>query len=74
MINKINSVIGTLAAIIFFAGITVTLNKSNMITFWDVLPVYVIMLATFCMMGIEVYECLTEDTKKKKKIVPYGFD
>ena len=33
MINKINSVIGTLAAIIFFSGITYTLNKSNMITF-----------------------------------------
>ena len=67
MINKINSVIGTLAAIIFFVGITVTLNKSNMITFLDVLPVYIIMLATFCMMGVEVYECLTEDTKKRKK-------
>lgn len=67
MINKINSVIGTLAAIIFFSGITYTLNKSNMITFLDVLPVYIIMFATFCMMSVEVYQCLTEDTEKKKK-------
>jgi hypothetical protein len=38
-----------------------------MITFLDVLPVYIIMLGTFYMMGVEVYECLTADTKKKKK-------
>jgi hypothetical protein len=25
------------------------------------------MFATFCMMGVEVYQCLTEDTEKKKK-------
>ena len=67
MINKINAVVGTLFAMLFFAGITVTLNKSNMITFLDVLPVYIIMGGTFYMMSIEVMECLREDTKGKKK-------
>jgi len=67
MMNKINAVVGTLFAMTFFGGITLTLNKSNMITFFDVLPVYIIMLGTFYMMGVEVYECLTADTKKKKK-------
>lgn len=67
MINKINAVVGTLFAMIFFAGITITLNKSNMISFFDVLPVYIIMGGTFYMMSVEVMECLREDTKKKKK-------
>ena len=67
MINKINAVVGTLFAMLFFTGITITLNKSNMITFLDVLPVYIIMGGTFYMMSIEVMECLREDTKGKKK-------
>ena len=67
MINKINAVVGTLFAMLFFGGITITLNKSNMITFLDVLPVYIIMGGTFYMMSIEVMECLREDTKGMKK-------
>ena len=67
MINKINAVVGTLFAMTFFSGITITLNKSNMISFFDVLPVYIIMVGTFYMMSVEVMECLREDTKKKKK-------
>jgi len=67
MMNKINAVVGTLFAMLFFGGITLTLNKSNMITFFDVLPVYIIMGGTFFMMSVEVIECLKEDTKKKKK-------
>jgi hypothetical protein len=37
-------------------GVTVTLNASNMITFFDILPVWIIMGAAIFMMMIEVLE------------------
>lgn len=56
MINKIAAILGTGLTIIFLLGVTVTLNASNMITFFDILPVWIIMAAAIFMMMIEVLE------------------
>ena len=56
MINKIAAILGTGLTIIFLLGVTITLNASNMITFFDILPVWIIMAAAIFMMMIEVLE------------------
>tara|TARA_B100001027_G_scaffold59487_1_gene40164 strand:- start:7080 stop:7307 length:228 start_codon:yes stop_codon:yes gene_type:complete len=56
MINKIAAIIGTGLTIIFLLGVTITLNASNMITFFDILPVWIIMGAAIFMMMVEVLE------------------
>ena len=56
MINKIAAIIGTDLTVVFLIGLTVTLNASNMITIFDILPVYIIMGAAIFMMMIEVLE------------------
>ena len=56
MINKIAAIIGTSITIIFLLGVTITLNASNMITFFDILPVWIIMGAAIFMMMVEVLE------------------
>lgn len=56
MINKIAAIIGTGLTVVFLVGLTVTLNASNMITIFDILPVYIIMGAAIFMMMIEVLE------------------
>ena len=56
MINKIAAIIGTGLTIIFLLGVTITLNASNMITFFDILPVWIIMVAEIFMMMVEVLE------------------
>jgi FtsH-binding integral membrane protein len=56
MINKIAAILGTGLTITFLLGVTVTLNASNMITFFDILPVWIIMGAAIFMMMIEVLE------------------
>jgi flagellar motor component MotA len=56
MINKIAAIIGTGLTVAFLIGLTVTLNASNMITIFDILPVYIIMGAAIFMMMIEVLE------------------
>ena len=56
MINKIAAIIGTGLTVVFLIGLTVTLNASNMITIFDILPVYIIMGAAIFMMMVEVLE------------------
>ena len=56
MINKIAAILGTGLTIIFLLGVTITLNASNMITLFDILPVWIIMAAAIFMMMIEVLE------------------
>ena len=49
--NKITTVIGLSFAIFFLIGLATTLTRSMMITFWDVLPVYILMgIAIFMML------------------------
>ena len=53
--NKITTVIGLSFAIFFLVGLATTLTRSMMITFWDVLPVYILMGIAIFMMLFEAF-------------------
>ena len=53
--NKITTVIGLSFAIFFLTGLATTLTRSMMITFWDVLPVYILMGIAIFMMLYEAF-------------------
>ena len=53
--NKITKIIGISFAIFFLVGLATTLTKSMMITFWDVLPVYILMCIAIFMMVYEAF-------------------
>ena len=53
--NKITTIIGLSFAIFFLVGLATTLTKSMMITFWDVLPVYILMAIAIFMMVYEAF-------------------
>ena len=53
--NKITTVIGLSFAIFFLVGLATTLTRSMMITFWDVLPVYILMAIAIFMMLYEAF-------------------
>ena len=53
--NKITTLIGLSFAVFFLVGLATTLTRSMMITFWDVLPVYLLMGVAIFMM---LYEAL----------------
>ena len=53
--NKITTIIGLSFAIFFLVGLATTLTKSMMITFWDVLPVYILMGIAIAMMIYETF-------------------
>ena len=53
--NKITTIIGLSYAIFFLIGLATTLTRSMMITFWDVLPVYILMGIAIFMMLYEAF-------------------
>ena len=53
--NKITTIIGLSFAIFFLIGLATTLTRSMMITFWDVLPVYILMGVAIFMMLYEAF-------------------
>ena len=53
--NKITTIIGLSFAIFFLIGLATTLTRSMMITFWDVLPVYILMGIVIVMMFYEAF-------------------
>ena len=53
--NKITTIIGLSFAIFFLVGLATTLTRSMMITFWDVLPVYILMAIAISMMLYEAF-------------------
>jgi len=53
--NKITTIIGLSFAIFFLVGLATTLTKSMMITFWDVLPVFILMGIAIFMMLYEAF-------------------
>ncbi len=53
--NKIITIIGLSFAIFFLVGLATTLTRSMMITFWDVLPVYILMAIAIYMMVYEAF-------------------
>ena len=53
--NKLTTIIGLSFAIFFLTGLATTLTKSMMITFVDVLPVYILMAMAIIMMVYEAF-------------------
>ena len=53
--NKLTTVIGISFALFFLVGLATTLTRSMMITFLDVLPVYIFMGAAIIMMIYEAF-------------------
>jgi hypothetical protein len=53
--NKITTLIGLSFAIFFLVGLATTLTRSMMITFWDVLPVFILMGIAIFMMIYEAF-------------------
>ena len=55
MINKITTTLGVSLAIAFLVGLATTLQRSSMIGFFDVLPVYILMAIAIFMMIYEAF-------------------
>ena len=53
--NKLTTVIGISFALFFLVGLATTLTRSMMITFFDVLPVYIFVGAAIIMMIYEAF-------------------
>ena len=55
MINKITTTLGVGLAIAFLVGLSTTLQRSSMIGFFDVLPVFILMAIAIGMMVYEAF-------------------
>jgi hypothetical protein len=55
MINKITTILGVGLAIAFLVGLATTLQRSSMIGFFDVLPVFILMAIAIGMMVYEAF-------------------
>lgn len=55
MINKITTILGVGLAIAFLVGLATTLQRSSMIGFFDVLPVFILMTIAIGMMVYEAF-------------------
>mgnify|MGYP005721074949 FL=1 len=53
--NKITTIIGLSFAIFFLVGLATTLTRSMLIGFFDVLPVYILMVLAISMMLYEAF-------------------
>ena len=53
--NKITSLVGLSFALFFLIGLATTLTRSMMISFFDVLPVYILMGVAIVMMVYEAF-------------------
>ena len=53
--NKLTTIIGISFALFFLVGLATTLTRSMMITFFDVLPVYIFVGAAIIMMIYEAF-------------------
>jgi len=55
LMNKLVTLIGLSFAIFFLIGLATTLTRSMMIGFFDVLPVYILMILAISMMLYEAF-------------------
>ena len=55
MLNKITTLLGSALAAAFLIGLATTLTRSSMISFFDVLPVYILMVIAIVMMVYEAF-------------------
>ena len=53
--NKLVTLVGLSFAIFFLVGLATTLTRSMMIGFFDVLPVYIVMILAISMMLYEAF-------------------
>jgi len=53
--NKIAKILGSTLAVAFLLGLATTLTRSSMISYWDVLPVYILMGIAIFMMIYEAF-------------------
>ena len=53
--NKFTTLLGTLLATAFLIGLATTLTRSTMISFFDVLPVYILMAIAIFMLVYEAF-------------------
>ena len=53
--QKFTTLLGTLFAALFLIGLATTLTRSTMISFFDVLPVYILMAIAIFMMVYEAF-------------------
>ncbi len=62
--NIITGLVGIIFVILFLLGITLTLDKSRYISFLDILPVWIIMIAVIFMLCLDFFNS-TKDKNKK---------
>ena len=55
MLNKFSTFLGSALAAAFLIGLATTLTRSSMISFFDVLPVYILMGIAIFMMVYEAF-------------------
>ena len=55
MLNKFTTLLGSALAAAFLIGLATTLTRSSMISFLDVLPVYILMAVAIFMMVYEAF-------------------
>ena len=55
MLNKITTLLGSVLAASFLIGLATTLTRSTMIGFFDILPVYILMVIAIGMMYYEAF-------------------
>ena len=65
--NLIAGTIGVVFVILFLIGITLTLDKSRYISFLDILPVWIIMLAVIFMLCLDFYNSTKNQDKDEDK-------
>ena len=53
--NKITTIIGLSLATTFLVGLATTLTRSSMIGFFDILPVFILMVIAIFMMFYEAF-------------------
>lgn len=58
LLNKITGLLALILVISFLVGITLTLDKSRYISFLDVLPVWIIMIAVIFMLLLDFYNSI----------------
>ena len=64
--NLIAATIGVVFVILFLLGITLTLDKSRYISFLDILPVWIIMIAVIFMLCLDFYNSTKNQDKDKE--------
>ena len=67
LLNKITGLLALMLVISFLVGITLTLDKSRYISFLDVLPVWIIMIAVIFMLLLDFYNSIKKENENKNK-------